>query len=79
MRDRGIETLEPVGDSASEDGFDERRGDARRPFTTSGRYLLANGQEFACHTVEVSTTSLAVAGPMAPLISMRLTLPGPRA
>jgi len=65
MRDREIETLEPVVDSTSEAGFDDRRRDARRPFTTAGRYLLANGQEFPCHTVEVSTISIALAGPMA--------------
>lgn len=52
--------LEPVATSAAEDG-----GDDRRPFSTAGRYLLADGQEFPCHCVEVSAFSMALSGPMA--------------
>ena len=48
----------------SESGSERRRYD-RVVLTLSGRYMLADGKEFACQTVDVSPVGVAIRGPLA--------------
>jgi len=55
--------LEILSEADDRRDGEERRRDSRRPLSLTGRYMLADGQEFPCQTVEASVSSIALSGP----------------
>jgi c-di-GMP-binding flagellar brake protein YcgR len=67
LRDRILDERHPAPSRAVEvaykdTSFKERRRHPRSPLTLHGRYMLSDGSEFPCETVDVSPGGIAIKG-----------------
>jgi hypothetical protein len=67
LHDRNLDARHPgpsggVEVAYKETSFKERRRHPRSPLTLQGRYMLSDGSEFPCETVDVSPGGIAIRG-----------------
>jgi hypothetical protein len=67
LHDRNLDRRHPATSNAVEvtykdTNFKERRRHPRSPLTLQGRYMLSDGSEFPCETVDVSPGGIAIRG-----------------